>query len=86
MINQIICAAIKFADGRIVRGHRHDGCFLYAKGWTPKPDPKDHIQGFMDANNEFKTREEAGQIQRKAGIKSFMTGNYTDFLFSEDLY
>lgn len=82
-----ICAAIKFADGRIVRGHRHDGCFTYAAGWIPKPDRTGHEQGFMTSENRFVGREVAMELQLAAGKTqpsgAPLVGN---ILFSEDLY
>lgn len=90
--NQIICAAIKFGDGTIIRGHRHDGCFLYAmniphikKLWETD---KTNEQGFMDSRNKFVSRKTAMRIQIKAGIKSFMGTPMKagKILFSEDLY
>lgn len=88
LTNQIICAAIRFADGRIVRGHRHDACFKYASGWTPAVDWDGHVQGFIDARNQFVDRKEAMRIQIAAGIPSHDGGRMEDglVLFSEDVY
>ncbi len=85
--NQVICAAVKFADGRIARGHRHPDCYHCATGWTPQPDLHAGVQGFMDARNEFVDRREAKRIQAAAGIPSFDSGDYRgEILMSEDLY
>lgn len=82
----VICAAIKFKCGKIIRGHRHGDCVT---GSTyrdeEKPDTKGAIQGFITSMNRFVTREEGRKLQDAAGIKSVQ--NYiADTLFSEDLY
>jgi hypothetical protein len=82
-----ICAAIQFTDGRIVRGHRHDACFRTAEGWTPRPDIKGHIQGFITSRNRLVDRQEGARLQNAAGIISAHTQKpIIDELFSEDLY
>lgn len=82
-----ICAAVKFADGRIARGHRHDACFITAAGWKPIPDRDGHVQGFMTSRNRFVDRAEGARLQNAAGIVSAQTGKpVVDELFSEDLY
>jgi len=82
-----ICAAVQFADGRIVRGHRHDGCLKYAADWTPKPELTGHVQGFVTSRNRFVNREEGAALQNAAGIDSAQTRKPVNGqLFSEDLY
>lgn len=82
-----ICAAVQFADGRIVRGHRHDSCFRTAEGWTPKPDNHGHVQGFITSRNRFVDRSEGARLQNAAGIESaHYRGPVNEELFSEDLY
>jgi hypothetical protein len=85
---QCICAAVKFADGRIVRGHRHDACFITASGWTPTPDTHGHVQGFMTSANRFVDRSEGARLERSARRVSAWTLQPfdADILFSEDLY
>jgi hypothetical protein len=81
-----VCAAVQFADGRIVRGHRHDSCFVTADGWTPKP-PREHVQGFITTRNRFVDRTEGAALHNAAGICSAHTGKPVNGeLFSEDLY
>lgn len=83
-----ICAAVIFADGRIVRGHRHDSCFLTAGRWTPQPDLKGSVQGFITSQNRFVGREEGAQLQKAAGfgVSAHTQSEIGDELFSEDLY
>lgn len=82
-----ICAAVRFSDGRIVRGHRHDACFITAAGWTPKPARSGHIQGFITSLNRFVGREEGAKLQNAAGLRSAHHGGViNEELFSEDLY
>ena len=85
-----ICAAILMEDGYLVRGHRHDDCLITAgcierynkdKGALHKAK-----QGFLTTFNRFVDRYEGANLQKEAGIVSFHTGSFTDFLFSEDLY
>ena len=85
----VICAAIKMADGFIVRGHRHGDCikhinekYSYEKkevSWSG------HTQGFITSKNRFVTREDGRKLQDAAGIKS-AEGYRGNTLFSEDLY
>lgn len=91
-MNEIcVCAAIKLADGRIVRGHRHDDCIGTVIKWRRAgqkiPDSDMEEQGFMTTRNRFVGRYEAMKLQRKAGIPSALYGDLRgDMLFSEDLY
>jgi hypothetical protein len=78
-----ICAAIQLADGRIIRGHRHDDCIQTAIKW--KAQAFGHQQGFMTSHNRFVGREEAMQLQLASGIES-ANGYRGGILFSEDLY
>ena len=80
----VICAAIKYKDGLIIRGHRHGDC-AFDCDRPLKKDFKGHIQGFITSKNRFVTREEGRKLQDAAGIKS-VDGYRGDTLFSEDLY
>ena len=86
MVNKIICSAILTKEGIIVRGHRHSHCIMTAKymGITPKGVK---YQGFIDSNNEYRTREEAYVIHLNSGEEP-AEGEYCQKgkLFSEDLY
>ena len=93
MINQIICAAIKFPDGTIIRGHRHSDCFKTAMSipWLEsKYRMQQAIQGFISAENKFVDRLEAMDIQIDTGIptadKKSISYKKGYILFSEDLY
>ncbi len=88
MINQIICAAIKFPNGDIIRGHRHGDCF---KAAINIPNKKEGVlqceQGFMTSENKFVGRYEALEIQLAANIPSNNPKGYIgNQLYSEDLY
>lgn len=83
-----ICAAIKFKDGLIIRGHRHADCFhnIDRRGLGVEYI-KDHVQGFVTSRNRFVDREEGRKLQDLAGIKSADKEGYRhNILFSEDLY
>ena len=79
---RIKCAAIKLGD-KIISGYRHDDCYRNLKAFKIDEEKwSDYIQGFIDLNNEFHTREEAAIIAYEQGqIK-----NKKNLLFSEDLY
>jgi hypothetical protein len=79
-----ICAALKLANGYIIRGHRHDDCIKNAI--ARKAEADGHIQGFLTTHERFVTRQQGARLQRAAGRVSVNTGAFTDFLFSEDLY
>lgn len=97
---QIVCAAIRLPDGRVIRGHRHDGCIKYAYDLvTWQNDPKSGVngppwtpemarqQGFVTSRNRYVDRAEAMEIHRAAGGKSACYGELRgDVLFSEDCY
>ena len=78
-----ICAAIQLADGRIIRGHRHDDCIHTAIKW--KAPYFESVQGFQTSRNRFVDRYEGMRLQKAAGIES-VCGARGDMLFSEDLY
>lgn len=78
-----ICAAIQLADGRVIRGHRHDDCIQTAVKWHAEPTGM--VQGFMTSLNRFVGRQEAMALQKAASMPS-AHGYRGDILFSEDLY
>jgi len=86
----VICSAIKVNrvdDYLIIRGHRHCDCY-HNLSLRPKTGIK-YIQeeGFITSLNRFVGREEARQLQDKAGIQSADRDGYRGkFLYSEDLY
>ena len=80
----VICAAIKYKDGTIIRGHRHGDCAFDCDRPLNK-DFKGCVQGFITSKNRFVTREEGRKLQDAAGIKS-VDGYRSNTLFSEDLY
>jgi hypothetical protein len=80
-----ICAALRLADGRIIRGHRHDGCIHTAIQWKAKPS--EAVQGFFTSRERFVTREEGMLLQRAAGRTQPDGRPLLGYiLFSEDLY
>jgi len=84
----IICSAIQYKCGMLIRGHRHYDCIRNANERQNPPDAKGAIMGFMTSENRFVERKEGAEIQRVAGIKSVWTkdGTIGKILFSEDLY
>lgn len=89
-----ICAAIRMADGYIVRGHRHADAIRtasmyprYAENWECPFGENGEDQGFVTSRNRYVTREEGLALQLAAGIESVADGGYRGgILFSEDLY
>lgn len=86
--NRIKCAAMQLPNGDIISGYRHDDCIRNIMLFNKNRDDEDAIapsscvQGFIDHNNLFLTREEAA-------IRAFeykQIKNKKDRLFSEDLY
>ena len=89
-----ICAAVRLADGRIFRGHRHHDCLRTAEAvvewqeagsWEHK-HLSGHTQGFVTSKNRYVDRQEGLALQRAAGIESYARDGYRCELFSEDLY
>lgn len=93
-----ICAALLLPDGYVIRGHRHDDCYLVLLGLRKRDDLKEPrydkataheaIQGFMTSGNRFVDRKEAAKLMREARWPNPRTGEPfdADILFSEDLY
>jgi len=83
-----LCAAVRTADGRVFRGHRHDAALKAAfdAGCGSAALSLAQHQGFVTSRGRFVDRKEAAMVQRMAGIVSVLTGKFTDLLFSEDLY
>lgn len=83
-----ICAAIRLADGRVIRGHRH--CHAMRTAFEmriPTVDIRAAAQGFVTSRNRYVGREEGQRLQLAAGIASADPDGYRgDILFSEDLY
>lgn len=83
-----ICAAIRLADGRVIRSHRHSHAMRTAFDMRiPTVDIRAAEQGFVTSHNRYVGREEGLQLQLAAGLPSADPGGYRgDLLFSEDLY
>lgn len=91
-----ICAAIKLADGRVIRCHRHHDGLRIIGDWNqqatqvdspfPRIDHRKAEQGFMTSANRFVGREEGLRLQLAAGIESKGSGYRGSQLYSEDLY
>ena len=79
----VICAAVRLADGYIVRGHRHPDAMESARGIPRYAETRitQEMQGFITSRNRFVSRKEAADLWR-ADHPAF-TG---DTLFSEDVY
>lgn len=86
-----ICAAVRLADGYIVRGHRHNDCMRTARD---RADANGSVytrpaQGFLTTRGRFVDRVEGLRLQLAAGIQSAdpaRGGEYQTQLYSEDLY
>lgn len=82
-----ICAGLLLDDGRVIRGHRHDGCMQTLAGmhWTGRVTQE--MQGFVTSRNRWVDRSEGARLQNAAGVVSVLTGKPVRLtLFSEDLY
>lgn len=79
-----LCAAIRFDDGLIIRGHRHADCMRTAYNQTPRPIGHPE-QGFLTTLGRFVDRQDGLHLQQAAGIDS-VRGGYQQELYSEDLY
>lgn len=84
----VICAAIQYKCGELIRGHRHDDCIANANKREVPLEAKGAIMGFITSKNRFVDRIEGMKIQKAAGIPSAWQkdGYRGDLLFSEDLY
>jgi hypothetical protein len=83
----IICAAVMAEDGKIYRGHRHGDAMRACQQTGRKLFRGPEQQGFITSLNRYVLREEARQIQDRAGIPSADPDGYRmRTLFSEDLY
>lgn len=86
---QIVCAAIKLTDGRVICGVRHFDELMRMSLPEEIEEAhkvlKDHDQGFVDNRYQYLDRNEAWKIAEAAGqIKG--TPPCPGCLFSEDLY
>lgn len=89
----VICAAVKYEDGAIFRGHRHGDALRAAwmigraRGIDNYHGGRPTVQGFITSRSRFVDRAEAYRLQKAAGIESIADGGYRgEELFSEDLY
>lgn len=79
------CAAIRFADGAIIAGRRHDVCIKSAVALElTRHDVAEATQGFMTTRGRFVDRVEGWDLAIAAGIVT--NKSTTKCLFSEDLY
>lgn len=81
-----ICAAVELADGRVIRGHRHDDCIQTALKWKQAGqdvDARAAVQGFVTSRGRFVDRAVAHDLQVAAGR---LERTPSRILFSEDLY
>lgn len=94
MEQRVVCAAIKFGPIVIV-GVRHFDSLMHSMLRKLSINPmREHVQGFVDNQGSFLTREEAwlvaeaqGQIIRRVGGDETIEGDVkTGHLYSENLY
>jgi len=78
------CAALKFSDGLIVAGKRHDVCIKEAHRYRSTADIAEGVQGFMTTRGRFVDREEGWTLAIAAGVVINRPG--VKILMSEDLY
>ena len=80
-----ICAAVRTADGRVIRGHRHSDALRTARGVGGSTRGVE--QGFVTSQSRFVSRKEGRALQAAAGVPSACKeGYHPSLLFSEDLY
>lgn len=92
---EIICAAIRAADGSVLIGTRHYSRDMHAQIEARRDGEKfkrrhDPDQGFIDQHHVYMTREEAYKVAADAGqvLYPFACGEGLDGpkLYSEGLY
>lgn len=88
----IIASAIKLSNGRVFVGKRHNDVFSNIKYFYKNPECsflkemlKNHIQGFINDELVFKTREEA-LIEAKENNQIINGETIASVLTSEDLW
>jgi hypothetical protein len=88
-INEIcVCAAVKCTDGTIIRGHRHNDCFVAIRTRNKEIMRGSDAQGFITSTGRFVGRAEGAKLMSDSGLKSVWSrdGSYGAVLCSEDLY
>lgn len=84
---RVVCAAVRYSDGRMLVGPRHFDVVMQAQhrvmGITA--DESAAVCGFIDQWGEFMDRYEALAVANARGQVMQKTAPY-DRLFSEDLY
>jgi len=85
---RIVCAAIRNAsgDGGIICGVRHFDDIMRGKISASKADWRRPVQGFVDNQGHFLTREEAWTVAEQARQINTDRVQHPGRLFSEDLY
>jgi len=88
MDRQIVCAAIRNKDGRIICGSRHYDGIMHSQILASNDDwAKNTVeQGFIDQRGIFLTRQEAYIIAKEANQIKRRVGGDNEKLFSENLY
>jgi hypothetical protein len=88
MERQIVCAAIRNKNGRIICGARHYDSVMHSQILASNDDwTKSEIdQGFIDQRGAFLTRQEAYIIATERGQIKRRVGGDDGKLFSENLY
>ena len=94
MEQRIVCTALKLPEDGIILGVRHFDCFMQNTFQVLEElsiddeeiNPESIIQGFLDNNYQFLTREEAWVVAEKAGQIIRDKDKCVGKLFSEHLY
>lgn len=87
MVDRIVCAAIRNAQGLIICGARHFDEVMYQQIMSlPKEDFKRAEQGFINQRGEFLSREAAWCVAKAAGQIINDPDWFPGTLHSEHLY
>ncbi len=83
----VICAAVMANNGVPFRCHRHNHGFMAISMSALAPaEGGEAAQGFITSKGRFVSRQEARELQERAGIGSVVGYKADGKLYSEDLY
>ncbi|MGL5156029.1 MAG: hypothetical protein ACRC9G_09135 [Aeromonas veronii] len=83
---RVVCAANRMPDGTLILGARHWDPLMCEHARLLGVKGGDEVQGFIDQNRQFLTREEAWVVAREAGQIIRRVGGDEGCLYSENLY
>ena len=88
MKRQVVCAAIRNTNGRIICSARHYDGIMHSQILASSDDwIKDDVEpGFIDQRGVFMTRQEAYILANDCKQIKHRVGNHNGELFSENLY